>query len=144
MSPVWIMKAGLVGSAPTLAMASLSVASASGVTGLTWKPMWLSEICANVNDGAAAVAASALPRRLNDFGMPPETVHRMPVPAQVMHSSTWRRVEPSLLPLLFDATEVLLKLFANVVALVDWTCGASRKFLDHFYFRMRFRRTSMS
>jgi hypothetical protein len=39
----------------------------------------------------------------------------MPVPAQVMHSSTWRRVEPSSLPLLFDATEVLHKLFANVV-----------------------------
>jgi hypothetical protein len=80
--------------------------------------MWLSEICANVNDCAAAVAASALPSRLNDFGTPPETVHRMPVPAQVMHSSTWRRVEPSL-PLLFDATEVLPKLFANVVTFVD-------------------------
>jgi len=58
----------------------------------------------DLNDCAAAVAASALPRRLNDFGTPPETVHRMPVPAQVMHSSTWRRVEPSSLPLLFDAT----------------------------------------
>jgi hypothetical protein len=90
-----------------------------------------------VNDCAAAVAASALPRRLNDFGTPPETVHRMPVPAQVMHSSTWRRVEPSLLPLLFDATEVLPKLFANVVTFVDWSGGGSRKFPDHFYFRMR-------
>jgi hypothetical protein len=81
--------------------------------------MWLSEICANVNDCAAAVAASALPSRLNDFGTPPETVHRMPVPAQVMHSSTWRRVEPSSLPLLFDATEALHELLANVVTFVD-------------------------
>src|SRR5246127_4177977 len=104
--------------------------------------MWLSEICANMNDCAAAVAASALPRRLNDFGTPPETVHRMPVPAQVMHSSTWRRVEPSSLPLLFDATEVLHKLFANVVTFIDWSGGGILKFPDHFYFRMRFRRTS--
>src|SRR4029077_11109627 len=100
--------------------------------------MWLSEICANVNDCAVAVAASALPRRLNDFGTPPETVHRMPVPAQVMHSSTWRRDEPSLLPFLFDATEILPKVFASAVALIDWTRGGSRKFPDHFYFRMRF------
>jgi hypothetical protein len=99
--------------------------------------MWLSEICANVNDCAAAVAASALPRRLNDFGTPPETVHKMPVPAQVMHSSTWRRVEPSSLPLLFDATEVLPKLFTNVVTFIDWSGGGILKFPDHFYFRMR-------
>src|SRR4029077_5689584 len=137
MSPVWIMKAGLAGSAPTLTIASLSVTSASGFTGLTWKPMWLSEICANVNDWPVAVAASALPRRRNVFGTPPETVHRMPVPAQVMHSSTWRRVEPSSLPLLFDATEVLHELFANVVTFVEWRGGASEKFPDHFYFRMR-------
>jgi hypothetical protein len=90
-----------------------------------------------VNDCAAAVAASALPRRRNDFGTPPETVHRMPVPAQVMHSSTWRRVEPSSLPLLFDATEVLHELFANAVTFVEWSGGASGKFPDHFYFRMR-------
>src|ERR1700752_3748888 len=111
MSPVWSMKAGLVGSAPALAIASLRVASASGFTGLTWKPMWLSEICANVNDCAAAVAASALPRRLNDFGMPPETVHRMPVPAQVMHSSTWRRVEPLSLSSFVDAIDILHYVF---------------------------------
>src|SRR5580698_8535680 len=89
------MNAGLVVSAPTFAMASLRVPSASGFTGFTLKPMWLSEICTNVNGFVAAVAASALPIRLSDFGTPPETVHRMPVPAQVMHSKTWRRVEPS-------------------------------------------------
>jgi hypothetical protein len=61
----------------------------------------------------------------------------MPVPAQVMHSSTWRRVEPSSLPLLFDATEVLHELFANAVTFVEWSGGASEKFPDHFYFRMR-------
>jgi hypothetical protein len=54
-----------------------------------------------------------------------------------MHSNTWRRVEPSSLPLLFDATEVLPKLFANAVTFADWSGGGSRKFPDHFYFRMR-------
>jgi hypothetical protein len=54
-----------------------------------------------------------------------------------MHSSTWRRVEPSSLPLLFDATEVLHELFANAVTFVEWSGGASGKFPDHFYFRMR-------
>jgi hypothetical protein len=53
-----------------------------------------------------------------------------------MHSSTWRRVEPSSLPPLFDATEVLPELFANVVTFVEGSGGGSSKFPDHFYFRM--------
>jgi hypothetical protein len=61
-----------------------------------------------------------------------------------MHSSTWRRVEPSLLPLLFDATEALPKLLANVVTFVDWSAGDDQKFPDHFYFRMRLRRAFIS
>jgi hypothetical protein len=84
MSPVWSMNAGLLGSAFTLAMASCSVPSAFGFAALS-KPTWLSEICRNVNE-FAAVAASARPSRLKDFGTPPETVQRTPVPAQSMHS----------------------------------------------------------
>ncbi len=41
---------------------------------------------------AVAVAASARPSRLNDFGTPPETVHSTPVPVQIMHSRAWRRL----------------------------------------------------
>ncbi len=44
MSPVWIMKAGLPGSATTLSIASCKVPSAFGLAGLS-NPMWLSEIC---------------------------------------------------------------------------------------------------
>ena len=47
MSPVWIMKAGLAGSALTLPIASSSVPSAFGLAGLS-KPTWLSLICRKV------------------------------------------------------------------------------------------------
>ena len=50
MSPVWIMKAGLAGTALILAMASRSVPSASGLAGLL-KPIWLSLICRKVKAG---------------------------------------------------------------------------------------------
>src|SRR5437588_736308 len=52
--------------------------------------MWLSLICRNVKPVASAAWAS--PSRLNDFGTPPESVHNMPVPAQIMHSSAPRRL----------------------------------------------------
>src|ERR1700730_6128581 len=42
-----------------------------------------------------AGAASAEPSRLNDLDTPPETVHRAPVPAQIMHSRAWRRLTSS-------------------------------------------------
>ena len=41
---------------------------------------------------AVAVAASARPSRLNDFGTPPETVHSRALPVQIMHSRAWRRL----------------------------------------------------
>src|SRR6202040_3471720 len=65
-------------------MASRSVPSASGLAGLL-KPIWLSLICAKVK--AEASAASASPSRPKDFGTPPDSVHKTPVPAQIMHSS---------------------------------------------------------
>jgi hypothetical protein len=43
MSPVWIMNAGCIGSALTLAMASCSVPATLELAGLS-KPMWLSLI----------------------------------------------------------------------------------------------------
>src|SRR6476646_11355298 len=80
------MKAGRVftTSCLTLPMASRSVPSASGLAGLL-NPIWLSLICRKVK--AEASAASASPIRPKDFGTPPESVHKIPVPAQTMHSS---------------------------------------------------------
>src|SRR6478736_3893955 len=51
------------------------------------KPTWLSEICKKVKPASAACAD---PIRL-DFGTPPATVHKTPVPAHSMHSRTSRR-----------------------------------------------------
>ncbi|MHC2817336.1 hypothetical protein ACVMBY_000896 [Bradyrhizobium huanghuaihaiense] len=45
--------------------------------------------------GAAAVAASAESMMPSERGTPPVTVQSTPVPAQVMHSSTLRRLTPS-------------------------------------------------
>ena len=83
---VWITKAGRVftTSSLTLPIASCSVPSASGFAGLL-KPIWLSLICRNVNVEASAARAS--PIRPKDFGTPRESVHKIPVPAQTMHSS---------------------------------------------------------
>ena len=94
MSPVWIMKAGFCGSvsALTLAMASSSVPSAFALGG-RWKPIWLSLICRKVSPRASAAAAS--PMMPSEWGTPPDTVHNTPVPTQVMHSSTLRRLTPS-------------------------------------------------
>jgi hypothetical protein len=75
------MKAGLLGRALTLAMASCSVPSALGLAFLS-KPTWLSEICKKVKPASAACADPIM----LDFGMPPATVHKTPVPAQSMHS----------------------------------------------------------
>ncbi len=92
MSPVWIMKAGFFGSALTLAMASSSVPSAFGLAGLS-KPTWLSLICRKLRPRTSCALAS--PMRPSECGTPPETVHSTPVPTQVMHSSTLRRLTPS-------------------------------------------------
>ncbi len=77
-------------------IASSSVPLALGLAGLS-KPMWLSLICMKVSPGAsAAIAPSTRP---SERGTPPATVQSRPVPAQVMHSRTLRRVVPSPLPL---------------------------------------------
>ena len=91
MSPVWIMKDGFFGIALILLMASSSVPSAFGLAGLS-KPTWLSLICRKVMP--AGSAACAEPTRPSERGTPPEMVQSTPVPAQVMHSSTWRRLTP--------------------------------------------------
>src|SRR5712675_1818590 len=70
------MKAGFCGKAPTLAMASSSVASGFGF-GACLKPMWLSEICRKVNPLAACAFASEIPSS-DDLGTPPAIVHSTP------------------------------------------------------------------
>ena len=86
------MKAGLVVTAFTLAMASRSVPSASGLAGLR-KPIWLSLICRKVKPADSAAKAS--PSRPKDFGTPPDSVHNTPVPAQIIHSSAPPRLTPA-------------------------------------------------
>src|SRR3981081_1892626 len=91
------MNEGFAGKALTLLMASSSVPSALGLAGLS-KPTWLSLICRKVS--APAPCALASPTRPSVAGTPPPPVQRTPVPAQVMHSSTLRRLRPSALSLL--------------------------------------------
>src|ERR1700760_2523345 len=93
MSPVWIMKDGLTGIALILPIASSSVPSAFGLAGLS-KPTWLSLICRNFMPPDSA--ASAEPTSPSERGTPPEIVQSTPVPAQVMHSSTRRRLRSRL------------------------------------------------
>jgi hypothetical protein len=91
MSPVWIMKEGLAGSDLIFAIASSSVPITLGLAGLS-KPTWLSLICRKlILLGSAASAVSMIP---SERGIPPEMVHSTPVPAQVMHSSTFLRFTP--------------------------------------------------
>src|SRR6201991_149813 len=92
-SPVWIMKDGLTGIALILPIASSSVPSAFGLAGLS-KPTWLSRICRTLTP--AGSAASAEPTSPSERGTPPVTVQSTPVPAQVMHSSTRRRLRSRL------------------------------------------------
>src|SRR4030088_2791994 len=91
------MNDGFAGIALILLMASSSVPSALGLAGLS-KPTWLSLICRKVMPLAACALAS--PTRPSDCGTPPATVQSTPVPAQVMHSSTLRRLRPSPLGLI--------------------------------------------
>src|SRR6516164_336379 len=91
MSPVWIMNEGLAGSDLTFARASSSVPITLGLAGLS-KPTWLSLICRKLSLlVSAAMASSMMP---SERGTPPEIVHSTPVPAQVMHSNTFRRLTP--------------------------------------------------
>src|SRR5262245_43988494 len=86
------MKAGLTVSALTFPIASSSVLSTFGLAGLS-KPTWLSLICRKVSGVAACALAS--PTMPSERGTPPAIVHSTPVPAQVMHSSTLRRLIPA-------------------------------------------------
>ena len=92
MSPVWIMKDGFAGIALILLTASSSVPSALGLAGLS-KPTWLSLICMKVMPPASAACAE--PTSPSERGTPPVMVQSTPVPAQVMHSSTRRRLPRS-------------------------------------------------
>jgi hypothetical protein len=56
---VWMMKDGLAGIAFTMPTASRSVASASGLAGLS-KPIWLSLICRKEKPVASAASASPI------------------------------------------------------------------------------------
>src|SRR6516164_1248001 len=90
-SPVWIRKAGCVGIALILSIASVSVARGSGLGG-RWKPIWLSLIWTKVSSPCGASAAAAPPIRPRVRGTPPLRVHTTPVPAQVMHFNRPRRL----------------------------------------------------
>ena len=51
---------------------------------------------ADLQEGEAlALPAAASPMIPSEWGTPPATVHSTPVPTQVMHSSTLRRLTPS-------------------------------------------------
>src|SRR5207302_5460304 len=63
-----------------------------GLAGLS-KPIWLSLICRKVMPAGSAACAD--PTSPIERGTPPEIVQSTPVPAQVMHSSTRRRLTPS-------------------------------------------------
>src|SRR5262245_25036804 len=86
------MNDGFTARALTRPIASSSVPLTLGLAGLS-KPTWLSLICRKVNALLCwATASSMIPR---DVGTPPAMVHNTPVPAQVMHSRTLRRLGPS-------------------------------------------------
>src|SRR6516164_5308277 len=100
------MKEGFAGSDLTFAMASSSVPITLGLAGLS-KPMWLSLICRKVSLlGWAASAPSMIP---SECGTPPEIVHSTPVPAQVMHSNTFRRLIPAFRSLFVASLMVVLR-----------------------------------
>src|SRR6476619_2096792 len=103
------MKAGCVLRSLTLPIASRGVPSASGLAGLL-KPIWLSLICAKVK--AEASAASASPIRPKDFGTPPDSVHKTPVPAQIMHARAPRRSTSG--PPIFRLVPSLIIVFLHV------------------------------
>src|SRR6516162_2471115 len=87
-------------------MASSSVPITLGLAGLS-KPMWLSLICRKVSLLAGAASApSMIP---SESGTPPEIVHSTPVPAQVMHSNTFRRLTPAFRSLFVESLMVVLR-----------------------------------
>src|SRR5215470_1679485 len=100
------MKEGFAGSDLTFAMASSSVPITLGLAGLS-NPMWLSLICRKVRLlGWAASAPSMIP---SESGTPPEIVHSTPVPAQVIHSNTFRRLTPAFRSLFVESLMIVLR-----------------------------------
>src|SRR5262249_18702670 len=100
------MKEGFAGSDLAFPMASSSVPITLGLAGLS-KPMWLSLICRKVSLFAGAASApSMIP---SESGTPPEIVHSTPVPAQVMHSNTFRRLTPAFRSLFVESLIVVLR-----------------------------------
>src|SRR5215467_11999641 len=100
------MKEGFAASDLTFAMASSSVPITLGLAGLS-NPTWLSLICRKVSLlGPAASAPSMIP---SESGTPPEIVHSTPVPAQVMHSNTFRRLTPAFRSLFVESLMVVLR-----------------------------------
>src|SRR5262249_15934752 len=77
----------------------------SGLAGLL-KPIWLSLICKKLK--RVGTAATASPRSPRDFGTPPKTVHKMPVPAHTMHSSAPLRLRPESSPSILESSAALL------------------------------------
>src|SRR5579883_1618894 len=149
--------AGFCGSALTLATASSRVPSALGLAGLS-KPTWLSLSCRNVRllVCCAACCACASPIMPSAWGTPPEIVHNTPVPAQVIHSRTLRRLTPSsrsdsLIAFLssqalspadcgFSASEEVIaaghNLFPGVhigVSILVWSSGTERCYTDRSF-----------
>src|SRR3979490_2774409 len=106
------MNDGFAGMALIFLMASSSVPSALGLAGLS-KPLSRSLICGKVMP--AGSAALAEPTRPSERGTPPEMVQSTPVPAQVMHSSTRRRVHPGHSSLWEGSTALLANLTALLV-----------------------------
>src|SRR6267154_1295369 len=106
------MNDGFTGIALIRLMASSSVPFAFGLAGLS-KPTWLSLICRNVM--AAGSAACAEPTSPSERGTPPEMVQSTPVPAQVMHSSTRRRLTPGW----FSSRSLIANLHGPLIGLRD-------------------------
>src|ERR1700731_3360180 len=112
------MNDGLTGIALILLMASSRVPSALGLAGLS-KPTWLSLICRNVRP--AGSAACAEPTSPSERGTPPEMVQSTPVPAQVIHSRTRRRLTPGLLWLWSWSNSLIAFVSLDTRDWVPWT-----------------------
>src|SRR5262249_53923470 len=92
MSPVWIMNEGFTGSALTLPIASSSVPITLGLAGFL-EPTGLSLV---FREGGLPASGGGGPSTIpSERGTPPAIVHSTPVPAQVMHSNTLRRLMPA-------------------------------------------------
>lgn len=89
MSPVWIMNDGFAGIVAMRPITSSNVPLVFGLTGSA-KPMWLPLIRRKLRPpNSCAIASSTKP---SECSAPPVIVHSTPMPAQVMHFSSLRRL----------------------------------------------------